>query len=207
MVRLFDKRSIWDPPLNITITTVQVPATTTLTTYKSAVHNQLATTTHSKSNQYQPAATTPSSQQRQQQQRQQQRLDQDSDKMKAGSTKSDISEISKSPTIHTGMTAVSAMTEVVVKIKSVLKATDDDRKNREEKAKQSRIQREKVEKKDRADEKKVDKKEREAEESRREEIRMQIKRKPRQSGEKIKRRQKIDPMNQTRDNKLQTQSC
>ena len=69
------------------------------------------------------------------------------------------------------MTAVSVMTEVVAEMKSVLKATDDDRKNREEKATKSRIQREKVEKKDRADERKEDKKDREAEESRREETR------------------------------------
>ena len=35
---------------------------------------------------------------------------------------------------------------------------------------------------------------------------MQIKRKPRQSGEKRESRHKIDLMNQTRDNKVQTQS-
>ena len=103
------KTSIWDPPLNITTTTVQVPATTTPMTYKSAVQNQLATTTQSKSNQIQPAATTPSPQQRQQQ-RQQQQPDQDSDKMETGSTKSEISEISATPTIQTLVMAVSAMT-------------------------------------------------------------------------------------------------
>ena len=45
------KTSIWDPPLNITTTTVQVSATTTPILYKSAVQNQLATTNQSKSNQ------------------------------------------------------------------------------------------------------------------------------------------------------------
>ena len=79
--------------------------------------------------------------------------------MDTGSTKSEISEISASPTIQILATAVSAMTEVVEGIKSVLKATDDDRKKREEKATKSRIQREKVEEKDRADKRKEDKKE------------------------------------------------
>ena len=165
------KMRIQDPPLNITTTIVQVPATITPMTYKSAVQNQLATTTQSKSNQIQPAAARTPQQQQQQHQHQQPQSDTDSDKMETGSTKSDILENSASPIIHTLATVISAMTEVVAEMKSVLKATDDNRKNREEKAKQSRIQRGKVEYKDRVDKRKVDKKEREEEEIRREEIR------------------------------------
>ena len=118
------KRSIWDPPLNINTTSVQFPAPTTLMMYKSVVQYQLATTTQYNSNQNQPAATTSLPQQR---------SNQDQDKMKTGSTKSDISEISATPTIHTVMTAASAITKVVAEMKNVVKAIDDDRKNREEK--------------------------------------------------------------------------
>ena len=49
--------------------------------------------------------------------------------------------------VQTLAMAVSAMIEVVEGMKSVLKAIDDDRKKREEKATKSQIQREKVERK------------------------------------------------------------
>ena len=44
--------------------------------------------------------------------------------MDTGLTKLDILEISTRPTIHTGMTAVSAIAEVGAEMKNVVKATD-----------------------------------------------------------------------------------
>ena len=150
--------SIWDLPLNITTTTVPVSATTKSISYKLAVQNQCIHTNQPKSkiNVNKAAKTTPSPQQRQ---HQQQNQVQDPDKMDTNSTKSEISELSVSLTIQTLATTVSAMTEVVEGMKSVLKATNDDKKKREKKATKLRIQREKVNEQDRADERKEDTKE------------------------------------------------
>ena len=69
--------------------------------------------------------------------------------METGSTKSEISDISATPTMKSMksmMTTVSAMTEIVTELKNVVKTSEEDRKaadvekiRRENRAKQSRI--------------------------------------------------------------------
>ena len=54
-------------------------------------------------------------------------------------TKSEISEISASPTIQTLVTVLSTVTKAVEEMESDLKATDDTRMERETKATKSRI--------------------------------------------------------------------
>ena len=87
--------------------------------------------------------------------------------MDIGSTKSEISDISATPTMKSVMTTVSAMTDMVKELNNFVKTSEEDRKaaeveriRRENKAKQSRIKRDIAEKKDREDERKADKKER-----------------------------------------------
>ena len=72
--------------------------------------------------------------------------------METESTKSEISDISATPTMKSVMTTISVMIEIVTELKNVVKTTEKDRKaaevdrtRREEKAKQSRFKREKAE--------------------------------------------------------------
>ena len=72
--------------------------------------------------------------------------------MDIASTKSEISEISATPTIHTLATILSTVTQAVEGLQSDLKATEENRAKREVKAIKSRIQKGNDEKKERAEE-------------------------------------------------------
>ena len=137
--------SIWDDlPLSITTTTGPISATSTATLYKSAIQNQPVHTGQPRPNVIKAAKATPTPQQRQHHQQQQQ---QDSDKMNVASTKSEISEISVSPTIQTIATILSTVTQAVEGMKNDLIAIEENRTKRKVKAIKSRIQRENIEKK------------------------------------------------------------
>ena len=97
--------------------------------YKSVVQNQPVHINQPIPNATQEAKAKPSPQQRQQQQQQQQQQqeqeqDSDSDMMNMASTKSEISEISALPIIHTIVTVLSTVTQAVDQRKDKEKAEE-----------------------------------------------------------------------------------